>query len=236
MGSLNRRLCSSAGHGVPQDFDEARKWYLKAAEQGDANAQSNLGVMYLRGQGVPQDYVEAARYFRMAAEQGHALAQNELGLRYDRGQGVPMDHAEAAKWYRKAAEQGFALTSAGVFSPEPGLYESGTPSAQGSPSQPAPNFDHDLSAEELDLLDGLNGVFSRGRGSFQVTIRNGTPWRLSGLAVSISWNALQAVENQSGLAAVELQLQESSTGMPGDVSVFVGEDLPFVPRQNHETV
>ncbi len=43
------------------------KWYRKAAEQGRANAQHNLGVMYERGQGVPQDYAQAHMWFILAA-------------------------------------------------------------------------------------------------------------------------------------------------------------------------
>ena len=45
-------------------------WFRKAAEQGLARAQYNLGVGYYQGAGVPQDYVAAARWFRMAAEAG----------------------------------------------------------------------------------------------------------------------------------------------------------------------
>ena len=44
------------GHGVPQDYAEALKWYRLAAAQGDASAQFNLGVMHAKGQSVPQDY------------------------------------------------------------------------------------------------------------------------------------------------------------------------------------
>ena len=45
------------GEGVPQDDEEAVRWYRLAADQGDADAQFNLGTMYAEGQGVPQDYV-----------------------------------------------------------------------------------------------------------------------------------------------------------------------------------
>ncbi len=51
-----------------------------AAEQRDAQAQYNLGVLYAEGRGVPQDDAEAARWFRLAAEQGLADAQANLGL------------------------------------------------------------------------------------------------------------------------------------------------------------
>jgi len=80
---------------------------LKAkAEQGDASAQFNLGIMYGHGRGVPQDNAEAVKWFRMAAEQGVARAQFNLGLMYNKGEGVPQDHVEAGRWYRLAAEQG----------------------------------------------------------------------------------------------------------------------------------
>ena len=48
---------------------------LQLAEQGVAEAQYNLGMMYYTGSGVHQDYAEALRWFRQAAEQGHAEAQ-----------------------------------------------------------------------------------------------------------------------------------------------------------------
>ena len=50
------------------------KLYRKAAEQGDAAAQNNLGFMYINGEGVPQDYQEALKWYSLAAEQGHADA------------------------------------------------------------------------------------------------------------------------------------------------------------------
>jgi len=55
------------GQGVPQDYQEAIRWYLAAAEQGDAGAQNSLGVRYQRGQGVPQDYIQAHMWYNLAA-------------------------------------------------------------------------------------------------------------------------------------------------------------------------
>jgi len=69
------------GLGVPQSDTEAVKWTRKAAEQGDALGQNNLGVMYSAGRGVPQSDTEAVRWYRQAAEQGHAAAQDELRKR-----------------------------------------------------------------------------------------------------------------------------------------------------------
>ena len=78
------------------------------AEQGDADAQRDLGVMYANGRGIPQDDVEAVRLYRLAAEQGNASAQSNLGFMYATGRGVPQDDAEAVRWWQLAAEQGHA--------------------------------------------------------------------------------------------------------------------------------
>jgi uncharacterized protein len=80
----------------------------KAAEQGYADCQYNLGVMYQNGFGVgiAQDYYEAAFWYRKAAEQGDAVAQHNLGVMCYCGQGLPRDYSEAATWFRKAADQG----------------------------------------------------------------------------------------------------------------------------------
>ena len=95
-------------NGKSQDYAEAVKWYRKAAEQGNTNAQNNLGVCYETGQGVTKNLKEAIRWYMKAAEQGNMNAQNNLGLCYKSGQGVTKDLKEAVKWFCKAAEQGNA--------------------------------------------------------------------------------------------------------------------------------
>jgi uncharacterized protein len=95
---------NAAEHG---DFVTALRLWRPLAEQGDAEAQYNLGVMYEQGQGVIQDYGEAVKWYRLAAEQGDAGSQNNLGVMYAKGRGVPQNYREAVKWYRLAAEQGY---------------------------------------------------------------------------------------------------------------------------------
>ena len=90
------------------DYATALREWRPLAEQGDAAAQFNLGVMYANGQGVPQDDAEAMKWYRLAAAQGIAAAQYDLGVMYHSGQGVPQDDAEAVKWYRLAAAQSYA--------------------------------------------------------------------------------------------------------------------------------
>jgi uncharacterized protein len=91
------------------DYATALKEWKPLAEQGAADAQYNLGVMYDKGRGVPQNNKDAVKWYRLAAEQGNANAQFNLGNMYYNGQGVLQDYKEAAKWYRLAAEQGDAM-------------------------------------------------------------------------------------------------------------------------------
>ncbi len=90
------------------DYAEALKLFRLAADQGNASAQTALGIMYAMGQGVTQDYAEAAKWYRKAADQGDTSAQYNLGSIYRTGQGVPQDYAEAAKFFRLAANRGSA--------------------------------------------------------------------------------------------------------------------------------
>jgi hypothetical protein len=93
---------------LPQGASAEAKRYRLAADNDDAIAQFNLGVLYEKGQGVAQDYAKAAHFYRKAADQELASAQLNLGVLYDDGEGVVKNHAEAARWYRKAADQGNA--------------------------------------------------------------------------------------------------------------------------------
>ena len=88
------------------DYQTAFKLWLPLAEQGDAKAQFNLGLMYGNGRGVKQDDFEAVKWYRKAAEQGDADAQVNLGSAYSAGRGVKQDDFKAVKWFKKAAENG----------------------------------------------------------------------------------------------------------------------------------
>ncbi len=91
------------------DYEAALRLARPLADEGDARAQSLLGLVHYRGRGsVPQDLEEAARWFRKAGDQGDATAQFYLGLMYAEGRGVPQNYAEGARWYRLAAERGDA--------------------------------------------------------------------------------------------------------------------------------
>ena len=78
----------------------------RAAEQGNASAQFNLGLMYDNGEGVPEDDREAVKWYRKAAEQGNLFAQYNLGVMYAKGEGVPEDYVKAYAWVNLAAARG----------------------------------------------------------------------------------------------------------------------------------
>lgn len=80
--------------------------YRRAAEQGHAGAEYNLGYLYREGKGVPQDNAEALSWFRKAADHGSADAQYALGVIYADGTGVPADNEAAASWFDAACRNG----------------------------------------------------------------------------------------------------------------------------------
>ena len=91
---------------VKQNIFEAAKWYQKAAEQGIANAQYNIGYLYDWGQGgLSQNRVEAIKWYKKASGQGNGEASLRLGAMYMYAVGVEKDEKEAIVWYKKAAEQ-----------------------------------------------------------------------------------------------------------------------------------
>jgi TPR repeat protein len=92
---------------VRGEFATALTLLRPLADQGQANAQNALGVMYVNGEGVAQSYAEAHKWYQRAANQGYAKAQGNLGVMYFNGEGVAKDYVEAYKWFDLAARSGF---------------------------------------------------------------------------------------------------------------------------------
>jgi TPR repeat protein len=88
------------------DYATALQELRPLAEQGNADAQFFIGMMYANGDGAPQEYAEAMKWWQLAAERGLANAQHKLGYMYGNGLGVPQDNIESMKWHTLAAEQG----------------------------------------------------------------------------------------------------------------------------------
>lgn len=93
--------------GAPKDDSKAFYWAKKAAEQGNAYAQSWVGYFYENAYGTARDFGEAAYWYRRSADQGNRFSQNNLGECYYYGRGVERNYEKAASWYKKAADQEF---------------------------------------------------------------------------------------------------------------------------------
>jgi len=94
------------GFGVSMDDTLALKWYQMAADQGHAQAQCNMAVMYANGWGVPQSDEEALKLYILAAEAGVTEAQINVGKRYSIGLGTEQNRVVAYKWFLIASVLG----------------------------------------------------------------------------------------------------------------------------------
>ena len=90
-------------HANGEDDREAVRWYRLAAEQGDADAQLNLGIMYFNGEGVPQDYVQAHKWFNLAAASAEVASREAYVEARDRvaARMTPSQIAEAQRLARE---------------------------------------------------------------------------------------------------------------------------------------
>lgn len=105
------------GTGVQADVAEARKWLLRAAEEGVAGAMRCLGLIHLRGMGgEPVDVGVAETWFRRAAVKGDAESMILLADLHTTGKASVPNQAEAILWYVTASEKGNlrALTALGL--------------------------------------------------------------------------------------------------------------------------
>lgn len=87
------------------DYETAFKEWQTAADQGNIEAQRNLGHLYRWGKGVQQDLTQAAFWYYTAAKGGSDSAQYNLGVMYLRGEGIPRNEEEGVLWLERAAEQ-----------------------------------------------------------------------------------------------------------------------------------
>ena len=96
------------GKGVAPNFDEAAKWYDRAAQAGVVPAIFRLGTLYEKGLGVKKDVDIARRYYMQAAERGNAKAMHNLAVLDADGGGKGANYKSASQWFRKAADRGVA--------------------------------------------------------------------------------------------------------------------------------
>ncbi len=98
----------ACSHYEKGNLEEAVAGFKNAAEQGMAQAQFNLGVMYADGEGVRRNFDKAIKWLTKAAEQGIEEYQYNLGVIYSTADGSNQDFKEAARWMGMASDQGYA--------------------------------------------------------------------------------------------------------------------------------
>ncbi|MBR1135476.1 MULTISPECIES: tetratricopeptide repeat protein [Bradyrhizobium] len=96
------------GKGIAANYEEAAKWYDRAAQAGLIPAVFRLGTFYEKGLGVKKDADIARRYYVVAAERGNAKAMHNLAVLDADGGGKGANYKSASQWFRKAAERGVA--------------------------------------------------------------------------------------------------------------------------------
>lgn len=106
VACYNIGLMYYRGEGVKPNRGEGIKWFRKAADMGNVQAQFLMGTLYDKGEDLARDQGEAFRWYLRAAEQGHSQAQFNVGYMYTVGEGVKKDRKEAMAWLGKAAAQG----------------------------------------------------------------------------------------------------------------------------------
>ena len=96
------------------DYQTAITEWQPLAEEGHADSQFGMGLLYANGFGVPLDDAQALKWYGLAAGQNHADAQCNLAVMYANGWGVPQSDTEAFKWYSLAADQGVTEAQSAV--------------------------------------------------------------------------------------------------------------------------
>ena len=118
---INLGMMFERGQGVPQDYNEAIRWYRLATDLGHIKAQEKLnsllkksadaqinfglGVIFENGQGVPQDYNEAIRWYRLAADLGHIKAQEKLNLLLNKTKEHLQENTASSKEFKSLKEK-----------------------------------------------------------------------------------------------------------------------------------
>ena len=90
------------GEGVPQSYEKAGEWYLRAADQGNLKAMNNLGILFLEGKGTTKDESQALNWFKKAAEGGDSHSMFLYGRMLLESNGSSKNESVGMKWIKSA--------------------------------------------------------------------------------------------------------------------------------------
>jgi len=81
---------------------------VNLANQGNAKAQYELGLMHELGLGIEKNLNQAFVWYQKSADQNYAKAQYNLGIFYALAKSVDKDIEQSKHWIRKANENGYS--------------------------------------------------------------------------------------------------------------------------------
>lgn len=98
-------------------YEEALRIWHPLAEKDNADAQYNIGIMYMKGIGVEQNDKQALIWFKRASALDNTDAMYNLGVLYMQGRGVIRSPKDASYWWQQAATRGnpYAQYNLGVL-------------------------------------------------------------------------------------------------------------------------
>ena len=102
------------GRGKPQSYEEAIKYFSKAALIGHAEAATQMGFMCLKGLGTEKDEHKAFDWFMLAVAKEEPVALYQVGLMYENGIVVEKDIEKAKKYYANSADRNNADAKAAM--------------------------------------------------------------------------------------------------------------------------
>jgi TPR repeat protein len=105
LADFEKGIAAYEANNLPLAYKEFRA----SADEGHADSQFNVALMFEKGIGVAKDEKEAVVWYGKSAAQGNSAAQFNLGVMYENGRGTAVDFAKAHEWYRKASVQGDPL-------------------------------------------------------------------------------------------------------------------------------
>jgi TPR repeat protein len=218
-------LMFDRGEGVPQDYQEAFRWYVLAAGAGQLGAMNSLGLMYALGHGVSQDHSEAMKWWTKAAEGGSIAALTNIATTYYTGLGVQQSYPEAAKWFQLAADKGDAnaMNTLGV------MYAQGLGVARNRPNAIK------LLGQSAYLgcstaMINLGALYAAGKGVKQDNAL-AYAWLISALAFGVSAEEHDATVYTLGMTAARLGPNQLSRaqGLARKIATTIVNRQPHAP-------
>ena len=182
-----------------------------AAERGDPNAATALGILLENGVKVPLDYAEARRWFQAAADKDNPAGEFQLGVMYQNGKGIPVDLPLAVRWYEAAITHNYAPAKAALGI----LYLNG----KGVPKDPAKGeaLIHDSAVQGFALAQMVMSAFYLGN-TGAVPTDDSLAYQWASLAASKLTGASQVLsirerdDAQKGLTPGEIDAAQKATG------------------------